>query len=98
DIVQDFEIDGLADLCILATESAAQPHSHGTPVMQNKRSSCALRLRDAAKMIWERDMEGVVAKQASTKYTPEATSWVKIKNRQYTQAVGREDFFQRSAR
>jgi hypothetical protein len=37
-------------------------------------------------------MEGVVAKQASAKYRPEATTWVKIKNRQYSQAVGREEF------
>jgi ATP-dependent DNA ligase len=28
-------------------------------------------------------MEGIVAKQASAHYTPEATTWVKIKNRQY---------------
>ena len=34
-------------------------------------------------------------KQASARYTPEATTWVKIKNRQYSQAVGREDFFNR---
>jgi ATP-dependent DNA ligase len=40
-------------------------------------------------------MEGIVAKQASARYTPEATSWVKIKNRQYSQAVGREDLFDR---
>jgi ATP-dependent DNA ligase len=31
--------------------------------------------------ICDRDMEGVVAKQASAKYRPEATIWVKIKNR-----------------
>jgi hypothetical protein len=43
--------------------------------------------------ICDRDMEGIVAKQASARYTPEATTWVKIKNRQYSQAVGREDFF-----
>ena len=43
----------------------------------------------------ERDMEGIVAKLLSAKYTPEATTWVKIKNREYSQAVGREDFFQR---
>ena len=36
-----------------------------------------------------------VAKQASAHYTPEATTWVKIKNRQYSQAIGREDFFDR---
>ena len=50
---------------------------------------------DLFRVVCERDMEGVVAKQASARYTPEATTWVKIKNRQYTQAVGREDFFNR---
>ena len=50
---------------------------------------------DLFRVICERDMEGVVAKQVSAKYTPEATTWVKIKNRQYSQAVGREDFFDR---
>src|SRR5215813_14932891 len=48
---------------------------------------------DLFRLICERDMEGVVAKQASARYTPETTTWVKIKNRQYSQAVGREDFF-----
>ena len=48
---------------------------------------------DLFRLICERDMEGVVAKQASARYTPEATTWVKIKNREYSQAVGREDFF-----
>jgi ATP-dependent DNA ligase len=48
---------------------------------------------DLFRVICERDMEGIVAKQASAKYTPEATTWVKIKNREYSQAVGREDFF-----
>src|SRR5215510_1320968 len=50
---------------------------------------------DVFRVICDPDMEGVVAKQANAKYTPEATTWVKIKNRQYSQAVGREDFFQR---
>jgi hypothetical protein len=40
-------------------------------------------------------MEGIVAKQAAGLYTPERTSWVKIKNRAYSQAVGRSDFFDR---
>jgi ATP-dependent DNA ligase len=31
--------------------------------------------------ICELDMEGIVAKQAASLYTPERTSWVKIKNR-----------------
>jgi hypothetical protein len=50
---------------------------------------------DLSRVICDRDMEGIVAKQASAKYTPEATTWVKIKNREYSQAVGREDFFDR---
>jgi bifunctional non-homologous end joining protein LigD len=45
--------------------------------------------------ICELDMEGIVAKQAAGLYTPERTSWVKIKNRFYSQAVGRADFFDR---
>src|SRR5215472_10717732 len=53
---------------------------------------------DLFRVICERDMEGVVAKQASARYTPEATTWIKIKNRQYSQAVGREDFFQPTSR
>jgi hypothetical protein len=33
--------------------------------------------------------------QASAHYTPEATTWVKIKNHGYSQAAGRADFFDR---
>jgi ATP-dependent DNA ligase len=50
---------------------------------------------DLFRVICERDMEGIVAKQASAKYTSDATTWVKIKNREYSQAVGREDLFDR---
>ena len=45
------------------------------------------------RVICDKDMEGVVAKQASARHTPETTTWVKIKNRAYSQAVGREEFF-----
>jgi len=45
-------------------------------------------------VICDRDMEGIVAKQANARYTPEATTWVKIKNRRYSQAVGSEAFFE----
>jgi bifunctional non-homologous end joining protein LigD len=51
--------------------------------------------RDLFRVICERDMEGIVAIQTSAGYTPDATTWVKIKNRQYSQAIGREDFFDR---
>ena len=50
---------------------------------------------DLFRVICERDMEGIVAIQTSAGYTPDATTWVKIKNRQYSQAIGREDFFDR---
>jgi ATP-dependent DNA ligase len=50
---------------------------------------------DLFRVICERDMEGIVAKQASARYTPETTTWVKIKNREYGQAIGREDLFDR---
>ena len=50
---------------------------------------------DLFRAICELDMEGIVAKQAAGLYTPERTSWVKIKNRAYSQAVGRSDFFDR---
>jgi bifunctional non-homologous end joining protein LigD len=46
-------------------------------------------------VICDRDMEGVVARQASARYTPEATTWVEIKNQHYSQAAGRQDFFNR---
>ena len=49
---------------------------------------------DLFRVICERDMEGIVAKQAGASYTPDATTWVKIKNRQYSQAAGRHDFFE----
>ena len=51
---------------------------------------------DLFQVICDRDMEGVVAKQASARYTPDATTWVKIKNQHYGQAAGRQDFFNRS--
>jgi hypothetical protein len=44
------------------------------------------------RVVCDRDMEGIVAKQASARYTPEATTWVKIKNRQYSQAIGARIF------
>jgi ATP-dependent DNA ligase len=48
---------------------------------------------DVFRVICVRDMEGIVAKQAMAVSTPDATTWMKIKNRKYSQAVGGEDFF-----
>jgi bifunctional non-homologous end joining protein LigD len=48
---------------------------------------------DLFRAVCDRDMEGIVAKLANGPYTPEQTSWVKIKNRTYSQVEGRADFF-----
>lgn len=53
-------------------------------------TASGVRLFDA---VCANDMEGVVAKLAAGKYTPDETSWVKIKNRRYSQAEGRAEFF-----
>ena len=39
------------------------------------------------------DLEGIVAKLATGRYEPTAMTWAKIKNRAYSQAEGRADFF-----
>jgi ATP-dependent DNA ligase len=41
-----------------------------------------------------RDLEGIVAKMADGRYTPDAITWVKIKNPAYSQAEGRAEFFE----
>jgi bifunctional non-homologous end joining protein LigD len=50
----------------------------------------AVELFDA---VCARDLEGIVAKPADGRYTPEATTWAKIKNPAYSQAEGRAYFF-----
>lgn len=49
------------------------------------------------RVVCEQGMEGIVAKLASGRYEPDATTWVKIKNRAYSQAEGRHEFFDRRA-
>ena len=49
---------------------------------------------DLYRAVCEQDVEGIVAKLGSAPYTPEATTWVKVKNPAYTQAEGRADFFE----
>ena len=48
---------------------------------------------DLYQAVCARDMEGIVAKRADGTYTPETTTWVKIKNPAYSQAEGRADLF-----
>ena len=42
----------------------------------------------------QRDLEGIVAKRRLDPYVP-STSWLKIRNRSYSQWVGREEMFER---
>lgn len=43
----------------------------------------------------EHDLEGIVAKRKSDPYLPEHASWLKIRNTDYSQWVGREELFER---
>ncbi len=45
------------------------------------------------KVVCDQDLEGIVAKFAMGLYTPEATTWVKIKNPRYSQVEGRQELF-----
>ena len=56
----------------------------------------AERGRDLFALACERDLEGVVAKWVHGIYQSDgrATSWLKIKNTEYTQALGRRELFE----
>jgi bifunctional non-homologous end joining protein LigD len=41
------------------------------------------------------DLEGIVAKPKNNPYLQDHAGWVKIRNREYTQSVGREKLFER---
>jgi ATP-dependent DNA ligase len=44
----------------------------------------------------EHDLEGIVAKHKYSLYLPDrGTTWMKIRNRSYSQWVGREELFER---
>ena len=43
----------------------------------------------------ENDLEGIIAKRKSDPYLPEHASWLKIRNHDYSQWVGREELFER---
>jgi ATP-dependent DNA ligase len=46
-------------------------------------------------MICARDLEGVVAKRKLSVYKDDGNSWLKIKNRTYSQAEGRHELMKR---
>ena len=43
----------------------------------------------------ENDIEGVVAKRKGDPYLPEHANWIKIRNQNYSQWIGREELFER---
>ncbi len=43
----------------------------------------------------EHDLEGIVAKRKSDPYLPEYATWLKIRNSNYSQWIGREELFER---
>jgi bifunctional non-homologous end joining protein LigD len=43
----------------------------------------------------ERDLEGIVAKRQGDPYLPEHATWLKIRNRNCSQWIGREELFER---
>jgi bifunctional non-homologous end joining protein LigD len=47
------------------------------------------------KLVCEKDLEGVVAKRRADPYLPEHAAWLKIRNHDYSQWVGREELFER---
>jgi ATP-dependent DNA ligase len=43
----------------------------------------------------EHDLEGIVGKPKGSPYVPDHANWLKIRNRSYSQWVGREELFER---
>jgi ATP-dependent DNA ligase len=43
------------------------------------------------------DLEGIVAKRKDGVYTPDETTWVKIRNPRYSQMEGRRELFEKRA-
>lgn len=43
----------------------------------------------------QHDLEGIVAKRKADPYLPEHASWLKIRNQEYSQWIGREELFER---
>jgi ATP-dependent DNA ligase len=67
-----------------------------------KRSSVILRAQHLAgrgreffAAVCAQDLEGVVAKRKDGRYDPTHTQWLKIKNREYSQARDRHELFVR---
>jgi bifunctional non-homologous end joining protein LigD len=51
--------------------------------------------RELYRAVCGMDLEGIVAKRKDGLYTPEATTWVKIRNPRYSQSEGRRELFEK---
>ncbi len=51
--------------------------------------------RELHRAVCGMDLEGIVGKRKDGLYTPEATTWVKIKNSVYSQGEGRRELFEK---
>jgi len=45
------------------------------------------------RLVCKEDLEGIVAKHRNSRYRLDSDGWIKIKNRQYSQIIGRSEFF-----
>ena len=51
--------------------------------------------RELYRAVCEMDLEGIVAKRKNGLYTPDETTWVKIRNPMYSQMEGRRELFEK---
>jgi ATP-dependent DNA ligase len=54
--------------------------------------------KDLFDEICRRDLEGIVAKRKASIYKDDGTGWLKIKNRNYSQAEGRHELMFEAAK
>ena len=86
---------GLAQLLRGASTAWSDPQANSAPaplVYADHIDSNGTRLFQLA---CDEDLEGIVAKRKDGLYTPEETSWVKIKNPAYSQMEGRRELFEK---
>lgn len=74
---------------------APRLEAYRTPALCCTRTTSQRAGVELFRIVCDQDLEGVVAKRRDGLYTPEATTWVKIKNPRYSQAEGRRELFER---
>lgn len=81
----------------LDESSKPRPASLGSASVSRTGGRIEARGRDFYRAVCERDLEGIVAKWKAAPYRPDVapSSWIKIKNPQYSQARDRAELFER---